>query len=83
LKPAESEACPAFSGTKLKIKRNINPVDISTKGYCEDIFLPQCRHFPLKIKKLKRGIKSFQDKGCLQLGQKEWPFRKLFFSQRR
>lgn len=51
---------------KLKIERNSKPVANSTNGYCQEIFFLQYRHFPLKIKKEKIGIRSGQDKICLQ-----------------
>jgi len=60
-----------------KIRTNKMAVTNSTKGYCQEIFFPQYRHFLFRIKKLKIGIKSCQFKICLQRGQKERPFKKL------
>lgn len=38
--------------------RNIRPVKNSTIGYCQDIFVLQDRHFPLRKIKLKTGNSS-------------------------
>lgn len=54
----------------IQENKNNMPVKNSTKGYCRDIFCLQYLHLPFKNKKLKIGIKSFQDK--------IWPHLKHF-----
>jgi len=43
----------------------------STSGYCDDIFPLQVRHRPLRIRKLRIGIFSYQWSGVEHLGQCE------------
>jgi|SRR3989344_4543544 len=52
---------------------NINPVHISTNGYCQDIFAPHLRHLAFSTQKLNTGTSSHQLSTFLQLGQNDLP----------
>jgi hypothetical protein len=54
-------------GKECNSNKKTTPVIHSTAGYPIDIFCPQHRHLPLRIKKLTMGILSYQATTVLQL----------------
>ena len=64
---------PASPAGKFEINRNNNPVVISVMGYCQDIFVWQCAHLPLKNIKLATGKSSYHFNFLAQLKHFDWP----------
>ena len=56
-----------------KIIKNSRTLIASTNKYCEEIFLLQFLHLPLKNKKEIIGILSFQVINLLHFGQNDLP----------
>ena len=62
------------TGTKMYgTVTNINPVQSSTKGYCQEIFARHVRHWALRIKKLTTGTSSRHLRVLLQNEQCDLP----------
>ena len=62
-----------FGDSLRKVKKNTRPVRNSTIGYCQDIFVLQTLHLPLRKRKLNIGTRSIGFKVLPQDIQKDLP----------